>query len=282
MIAKLGTLMLKMNDAVLSSKRHQLIKTYGVCRELCTYAFETAISLRVKKSSTDTQFIIYCQGRTGSTLLVDLLNSHPKIHCDREIFAVPPVWEERFIQAKRAIYANRTYGCKILGHQLESQVGTDNMSKFLEQMSAWGWRIIYLVRENSFRQALSYVLIEQGSKRHLLVEDQDDDAPKPTVDIASLRDRLATISEEARNDKILMSKVDHLEFCYERDLLNSDKHQKTVDRVFSYLGLESVPVQTKYRRISKDCLSDFIANAEEVKHLVNSTPLQEIKCKEKG
>ncbi|HBE17486.1 MAG TPA: hypothetical protein DEG17_03890 [Cyanobacteria bacterium UBA11149] len=37
------------------------------------------------KNIPSNKFVIFGQGRTGSTLLYSLLNSHPQIHCDEEI-----------------------------------------------------------------------------------------------------------------------------------------------------------------------------------------------------
>ena len=47
-------------------------------------------------------FIILAQGRTGSTCLERLLNSHPSIRCEGEIFATHQIYPFSFITGKAA------------------------------------------------------------------------------------------------------------------------------------------------------------------------------------
>ena len=72
-----------------------------------------------------TKFAIFGQGRTGSTLLVDLLNRHPKIACEEEIFnrrrhpfngkIWKPYW---FLKGVEANYRDKVFGFKVKIYQL--------------------------------------------------------------------------------------------------------------------------------------------------------------------
>ncbi|MDY7015394.1 MAG: hypothetical protein SVX43_17715, partial [Cyanobacteriota bacterium] len=38
------------------------------------------------QTSQKEKFVLFCHHRSGSTLLANLLNVHPQIYCDRELF----------------------------------------------------------------------------------------------------------------------------------------------------------------------------------------------------
>src|SRR4030095_16137361 len=67
------------------------------------------------------KFVIYTRGRTGSTVLTDLINSHPDIFCDAEIFNfiycnTKVLFPRAYIKScsKRAsIYKKKVYGFKV-------------------------------------------------------------------------------------------------------------------------------------------------------------------------
>lgn len=50
------------------------------------FFFYMISELPVKRNENSGKFFIFAQGRTGSKLLTDLLNSHEAIACDKELF----------------------------------------------------------------------------------------------------------------------------------------------------------------------------------------------------
>ncbi len=59
------------------------------------------------KRSTKSKFIIFGQGRSGSTLLMELLDSHPEIKCDSELFTKECGYERN--RFKLALYRYYPY-----------------------------------------------------------------------------------------------------------------------------------------------------------------------------
>ena len=47
-------------------------------------------------------FVVFGQGRTGSTLLQNMLNRHSRIHCDGEILAERRLFPAAWIAGRRA------------------------------------------------------------------------------------------------------------------------------------------------------------------------------------
>ena len=116
-----------------------------------------------------TRFIIFGQARSGSTLLVDLLNSHPDIHCDSEIFnktfwrgwerryLLPVVrrWPAPYLNFKAARCRLPAYGFKLILKHIKDP------RHVLPQMSASGWRILSLQRRDVFTQAISNAAVNK-------------------------------------------------------------------------------------------------------------------------
>ncbi len=273
MLDRFNRFALAVNDAVVTSEKSWLLRPYALAREFGVYFFRFLSELRRGPARSNAKFIIYCQGRTGSTLLVDLLNAHPCVRCDREVLAVPSLFTEKFLNAKQAIYSDLAYGCKILSHQLMRQVGQARMHSFLQDVCAEGWQIIYLVRDNTVRHALSFMAMRQRPKRHREVTDTSFSQATCHVEIKELKRQMENLRHEMLRDEALMSEVDHLRLVYEQDLLDGGQHQETANRVFAYLGLEPAEVQTRLARTTSDSLADFITNAEEIEAFVQSSHL---------
>jgi len=266
--------MLRLNRSIVNSKKPWLINSYGVIREFGIYSLYlpfTIFGITCKKKN---KFFIYTQGRTGSTLLVYLLNSHPLIHCDREIFALRTIFTEPFLKAKASLYNNLAYGCKILDVQLQRQIGSEAMHDLLISLHKQGWKIIFLTRKNVLRHALSDLLVKTrgiGELHNYLQKDAPIDLEKIYIDINKLHDVMINIQETNARDEEVLNRIPHFKIVYEDDLLRSELHQKTMDRIFEYLGLNSSPVKTDLVRLTSDNLSDFVANFEELKTFLHKS-----------
>lgn len=274
MLKKFDEIMIRLNEAIASSRKPWIINSYGLIREFGIYSLTLPFTISRIKCKKKNKFFIYSQARTGSTLLVYLLNSHPLIHCDREIFTFRTLFTESFIKARRMLYSGRIYGCKIIESQLQRQVTQNGMAQFMRKMHAQEWKIIYLSRKNVLRHALSKLLVTHRGKekRHQFAKNAPFHLEKIDIDINKLHSVMSGIQETNARDEEVLNGIPHLKIAYEDDLLRSDLHQKTSDRIFEYLGLNSSPVKTDLVRITSDNLSDFVANYEELKTFIHKTP----------
>ena len=62
------------------------------------------------------KFVLFFRPRSGSNLLVSLLNAHPDIHCDGEIFVrgkQKPIWPSLFLKGQSSKYYRGIYGFKL-------------------------------------------------------------------------------------------------------------------------------------------------------------------------
>jgi hypothetical protein len=77
-------------------------------------------------------------------------------------------------------------------------------------------------------------------------------------------------SYRALRDEIL-EYFPYFELCYEDDLLDSAKHQITVDNISGFLDIPSSPVDTSLRKTTPRDLSSFVANFDEVEAFLRGT-----------
>ncbi|MFO7999189.1 MAG: sulfotransferase, partial [Bacteroidales bacterium] len=117
-----------------------------------------------------TKFFIFCQGRSGSNLLVNLLKSHPEVHCDYELFnqkllQEKPLWKRQLINKLPIQYLNYCrvrhsepiVGFKLLCYQYRAN------QKRLRSLFSGDWKIIHLHRNDVFKQVISgFVARETG------------------------------------------------------------------------------------------------------------------------
>ena len=107
------------------------------------------------------KFVIFGQGKSGSTLLTTLFNSHPEIHCDQEILFNPVKFPKLFVRARCRAAVKPVYGFKVKIYQLNGMTWTSprqsisDPSTFLRYFQQRGWKIIYLRRENLLRTEIS-------------------------------------------------------------------------------------------------------------------------------
>lgn len=219
----------------------------------------------------DKKFLIYTRGRTGSTVLTELLNCHPEIFCDVEIFnflysGSKVKYPELYIKScsKRASGHGKTvYGFKVKIAQLRYEHGYDNYDEVLRNLYEEGYKFIYLRRDNYFRHKLSNIISAQTKIFHLKNGDSNNHV-KVQVDCEQLMEGIQYGEIVNKTEAENLKGIDHITITYEEDLIENSKHQETADKVFKYLGLNSVKVETGLKRIVPENLKEIISNYNEV------------------
>lgn len=247
------------------------MNTTGLVAEAKTYA-------RFLISGSDmprTKFLIFGAGRSGSSLLVDLLDSHPSIHCEGEILHHRVLFPRRYVHCRASLSQRQAYGFKLLSYQLRQVQRLRQPRLFLEGLHDSGWGIIYLLRRNILRRALSNLYARHRGRFHGMAEDRSTEAGLMQVDLSELLGWMEGIEELNRFEQELLRGIPHLDVVYEDDLQDSGCHQATVDRILQYLGLPPARVKTDLLKVTPPTLSDFVANHEEVVKSVSATPYEE-------
>lgn len=210
----------------------------------------------------ESMFILLAYGRSGSELLRNLINSHPDIYCDGEIFLKRrAVFPKRYLLNRAKVAEKKIYGYKAKLPQLQLQYKDDERLKAVFLTS--DYKIIYLRRKNYLRQALSIMIGKQrniwhDTSKHPLAGN------KFQINCKNLLKMTEKIERYENREREMLQGLDYLYLNYEQDLLDSKNHQKALDKVYRYLGVKTVPVQTNYVRTTTDDISEFIENHREV------------------
>lgn len=226
------------------------------------------------KSDPTTKFVIFTVGRSGSSLLVSLLESHEQIHCDDELFKRNLFSPLRYLGCKALLSPRTIYGFKLnTYHFREQQI--ENPEEFLGEIYHAGYQIISLKRRNIIRQVISHLYAQHRDKFHHQETQGKQKFEEFTVDLDELQSRLSLFEGFRTLHTQLLEGFPHLQIYYEDDLLDSSQHQRTVDRVVEFLGAPSAKVSTKYSKTTPKQLSDFVSNYAQVTAYLENTKYAE-------
>lgn len=227
-------------------------------------------------SKHNPRFVIYCRGRDGSTLLVDLLNQLPGVYCDGEILHVPVRAPWLYVRGCQSVAPGNAYGFKLLSHHLTHIQRVSNPAAFMRHLDSVGYRIIHLRRQNLLRQILSNFYVRHrggyaGGHQHHRSADGVPEVTRMSVNIAELDYWLRENERRAHDEDATLSGLRALDLTYEHDLQRAEDHQGTVDRVAEYLGVHPVRVEAGLARLTTDDLAEFISNHDEVVRFLEQT-----------
>jgi hypothetical protein len=232
----------------------------------------------MKRSAPPVRFVVLTTGRTGSELLVSLLNSHRAITCDGELLAEPRSFPRRYVTARAAVAGLRgadAHGWKLLSGQFRHLRGIGEPLDYPRRLHETGSRIILLERRNIVQQTLSWMRTGHGNsqalaKHHYTVGESREVGPM-AIDPLELLAGTYYVEAEATFVREAAGRVPHLRLVYEDDLCNPVSQQATVDRICSYLGLPPAPVASKLIRITPRRVRDMLSNFDEIEALVSQT-----------
>jgi LPS sulfotransferase NodH len=218
------------------------------------------------------RFIIYAQGRSGSTALADLLDNHPSIRCEEELLIGKKLLPRLFLEGKSHshIQDGRSWGCKIKWWHI-SKNQNKNAKEFIEGLCNKDWKIIYLHRENYLFQALSTLAGEARAEwRHK----HGEKVKAVDIDAEKIGDYVEYRRDQTEMEIKTLSNVPYEKVIYERDLLNQENHQRTVDRICEFLGLPPCSVTTTYKKTGGANLEKYANNHEEVRRKIRELGLE--------
>lgn len=223
------------------------------------------------KAKPTTKFVIFTVGRSGSGLLVALLQSHQHIHCDDELFKKKVFSPLNYLQAKARLSSQDIYGFKLNTYQFRVQ-NIGDPTAFVGEIHRMGYRIIGLRRRNLLRQVIShmYAIHRNVYHQHNSRKTQPP-AQSFIINLDELQEELSLFESYRTLRSHILDAFPHFELCYEDDLLNSTRHQKTIDNISKFLGVPRSRVQAPLTKTTPKQLSSFIVNFDEVEKFLLDT-----------
>lgn len=220
-----------------------------------------------QRLSGKTRFFIFGQGRTGSTLLVTMLDSHPEIHCEDELLFHPRLFPMGYIRGICGASTKPVVGFHVKIYQLLYDQKMPEPQVFLDRLREDDWKMIFLKREDIFRHAVSPILAQARNLWHVGKTGEALNPPtsvrlNPDQVVAAVRQRQTYRKMEAE----IVSDFPHLEICYERDLFDSTQRQRTSGRLCEYLGVAKQNLTSPLKATTSRSLKDAIENFGEIEH----------------
>ena len=213
------------------------------------------------------RFVISGQGRTGSKLLVELLRSHPDIHCDGEVLngfywnkltrrlMLPLCRYHPLPLFRRNARHSRSmaYGFKLFNDHIHWP------HQVLASLHGEGWRIIHIQRRDLVAQTISGEVARQTRRWHRHSGDSVTPASMtidPNEFNANLQKRL---TRSAQIDELLAG-IPHLDITYEDDLADPANWEPLSVRLLHYLGIPVLPLTTEMVKTWEQPYSEMILN----------------------
>lgn len=213
------------------------------------------------------KFVVITRSRTGSNLLISLLDSHPNIHAFGEMFnriedkSCKEIYDEIFPKK-----SNKTIGFKIFYYH---PADSDDSSIWDILKNDKSFKIIHLQRENVLRVHISRLIAGNTDVwSRTKNESIDLDQKKVHVDIDALfKDIEVTnryinkINSDFKNHKVL-------KITYESIVKNSNK---SIADAFEFLGVSKMNAKSELKKQNPEKIKYLVTNYHELKEkLANS------------
>ncbi len=225
-----------------------------------------------------TKFIIFGQSRSGSTLLLDLITKHPGIRCDNEIFnkrllfpGFRPLqyffrsYPQFYLNYKLHSVSNPVYGFKLFFFQVH------HPEKCLRHLASRDWKMIHIHREDILQQSLSNIIALTTEHWHRKTGEDpglDSIRVEPERLLRVLRNRTRWHEKE----KHLIRNYPHRTVVYENDLMKQENWQSTADKIFDYLNICKVSVDSELKPTYQKPYQELISNYDELTSAVKKSP----------
>lgn len=207
--------------------------------------------------------LIFGLGRTGSTLLEDLLQSTGYFEANGELFRPSEPLQLKpleYFEAK-ANGCSKHFISHIKVYQMESVVQSElTKREFLEGLLERGWQFIYLTRSNKLKHYLSSMRAQESSTYHTEVRLP---AFTTSVDCAQFKHGVDQLVKWEAEELELLDKLPYLPIEYERQLENGLSHSSTIKTIMNFLELPQRKAETKHQKVIRGELSSIITNYDE-------------------
>lgn len=223
-------------------------------------------------------FVVFGQPRTGSTLLVRLLQSHPQVQCDGEILGnhrwrrgrtryVRPLvrrFPDPYILWKASRSTAPAYGFKLLLNQVASP------ARVIAHLERSGWQIIHIQRRRLFDIVVSQVVAVMTGQWGEYKDGRQHDATFIMISPDRLFQQARQCIDLRQRELAALRDIPHLCVIYEDDLLDELSRNRVCSVIFEALNIEPQPVSVKRVRSWNRPYSEVITNYEELRALMQT------------
>lgn len=225
-------------------------------------------------------------GRCGSTVVANLLDAHPSIHWDREIFEpwrrarldIPEGTTAADVIRLRYEVTPLLYGfeTKYLQAHHVGALGITTQD-YLELLADLGFkRFVTLHRRNYLRRVVSGAVARQTGEWHRTSSEASGPTPisldPSSVPFGSNKPLLDVFAELERGEDLLarlLPSDETIRLWYEDDI--ADNPRIAYSKITRLFGVDPVEMQPNLFRSNPFPLADLLTNLEEITTLLNGT-----------
>jgi LPS sulfotransferase NodH len=210
------------------------------------------------------KFVILIMGRSGSTNLVEALNSHSAIYAKGEFLTTKEEYR-RLRVARRFLTQSHSEEYSAVGFKTKLK-DVPNLEEFARLLREVGTLIILLRRRNVIKQVVSRInsfrLYDTTGDWNLYNEGNR--LPPATIDPVSFKETLEEVEKERQELERYVELLDlpTLSLYYE-DLLVDQR--ATLERICSFLGVAYESLQGQAIKHTADDLRQAVSNFEELR-----------------
>ncbi len=219
-----------------------------------------------------TKFVVFGQGRSGSTLLKQLLDSHPLIKCEGELLNEKDGYLTRHFLRRivykfplqafnlRAFISNiECYGFTLLFYQYYPP------ETILQKLYKNGWKIIHLTRSDAFRQTISHFVARETKLWHRTHSGESRVEEMIRLDPAEFNFWMNRLLRNKHSEEKIFRRLPHFMINYEADLKDKKNWQPVCNNIFEYLSLPHAPVRASLKKTYTIPYSRIVENYDELK-----------------
>ncbi len=206
-------------------------------------------------------FLIISRARSGTTLFIELMRSHPKVQAEMEILKSGKLFPLATILAHARKSVAQVYGAKLLSYQMAQVHRMKRPVEVLDRLQANGFKFIHIER-NTLQQCFSLSVAQKTGNYYNRGAAQRRE--KIWLDPDAMLRQLSWNQKLLEYERRLMSYFDPMRVSYETDLVTEEAQQAVANRAFEMLVLEPHPVQAKVKKLMPQALGDAIENYDEI------------------
>ena len=156
-----------------------------------------------------------------------------------------------------------------------TSITQQEQTDFIRKRHERGVRFIRLNRVSYLNQSVSYVMAAQTHRLHYRKESVEE-VPRFSVDIERVLNAITYYYELDQREMSALEGLPHLSLTYEEVFEQPGGKQVAADQCFEFLGVESVPVDTAYRKPKRAKLPELIDNFDELAEALSRIPYVDI------
>ncbi len=257
-----------------SQHTNTIIKVYRFYKELMVFGLHRQLWYLLKSrfyKPPQNIILLYCSGRTGSTLLCESLGNCSYINYYAELLRKPLINYKSFIYGWALKNNQNWLVVKVKPMHLD-RMGL-SLNQFMSSFNNQNLYPIHLIREDHFLHSISGVIAKERGYYHKRKNDEVKFL-KVKIDKAYLEEKIFEKKGQLNleNAEVLTCVQKFRTLSYERDLYTSEKLNKTLANIFSDLEINCKPQASNLNKVIATDLSTEIENWDEIKDLKQKEP----------